>query len=44
MARRSISLDEKIEKAEAAMLAAKAKYDKAHDEMEKTCHKTQTAG
>ena len=31
MARRSISLDEKIEKAEAAMLAAKAKYDKAHD-------------
>ena len=35
MARRSISLDEKIEKAEAAMLAAKAKYDKAHDEMEK---------
>ena len=44
MARRSISLDEKIEKAEAAMLASKAKYDKAHDEMEKTCHKTQTAG
>ena len=35
MARRSISLDEKIEKAEAAMLAAKAKDDKAHDEMEK---------
>ena len=35
MARRSISVDEKIEKAEAAMLAAKAKYDKAHDEMEK---------
>lgn len=35
MARRSISLDEKIEKAEAAMLAAKAKYDKALDEMEK---------
>ena len=35
MARRSISLDEKIEKAEAAMLAAKAKYDKAHDEMGK---------
>ncbi len=34
MARRSISLDEKIEKAEAAMLAAKAKYDKALDEME----------
>lgn len=35
MARRNISLDEKIEKAEAAMLAAKAKYDKALDEMEK---------
>ena len=35
MARRSNSLDEKIEKAEAAMLAAKAKYDKALDEMEK---------
>ena len=35
MARRVISLDEKIEKAEAAMLAAKAKYDKALDEMEK---------
>ena len=35
MARRSISLDEKIEKAEASMLAAKAKYDKALDEMEK---------
>lgn len=35
MARRSISLDEKIEKAEAAMLAAKAKYDKALYEMEK---------
>ena len=35
MARRVISLDEKIEKAEAAMLAAKAKYDKTLDEMEK---------
>ena len=35
MVRRSISLDEKTEKAEAAMLAAKAKYDKALDEMEK---------
>ena len=35
MARRSISLDEKIEKAEAAMLAAKTKYDKALDELEK---------
>lgn len=35
MARRSISLDEKIEKAEAAVLAAKARYDKALDELEK---------
>jgi hypothetical protein len=35
MARRTISLDEKIEKAEAVMLAAKAKYDAALDEMEK---------
>jgi len=39
MARRLISLDEKIEKAEAAMLAAKAKYDKALDEMEKLVEK-----
>jgi len=35
MARRVISLDEKIEKAEAAMIAAKVKYDKALEEMEK---------
>ena len=35
MARRAISLDEKIAKAETAMLAAKAKYDKTLDEMEK---------
>ena len=35
MARRTISLDEKIEKAEAVMLAAKAKYDAALDELEK---------
>lgn len=35
MARRTISLDEKIEKAEAAVLAAKARYDKALDELEK---------
>ena len=39
MARRIVSLDEKIEKAEAAMLAAKAKYDKALDEMEKLVEK-----
>ena len=35
MARRTISLDEKIEKAEAAVLAAKVKYDKTLDELEK---------
>ena len=35
MARRAITLDEKIEKAEAAVLAAKVKYDVALDELEK---------
>lgn len=35
MARRTISLDEKIDKAEAEVLAAKARYDKALDELEK---------
>ena len=35
MARRVVSLDEKIEKAEKAVIAAKAKYDAALDEMEK---------
>lgn len=35
MARRVVSLDEKIEKAQAAVLAAKEKYDKALDELEK---------
>ena len=35
MARRTITLDEKIEKAEAAVLATKARYDKALDELEK---------
>lgn len=35
MARRVISLDEKIEKAEAAVLAAKAKYDEKLDELER---------
>ena len=35
MARKTISLDDKIEKAEAAVLAAKARYDKALDELEK---------
>ena len=35
MARKTISLDEKIGKAEAAVLAAKVRYDKALDELEK---------
>ncbi len=35
MARRTITLDEKIEKAQAAVFAAKAKYDAALDELEK---------
>ena len=35
MARRVISLDEKIRKAEAAVASAKAKYDAALDELEK---------
>ena len=35
MARRAISLDEKIRKAEAAVASAKAKYDAALDELEK---------
>lgn len=39
MARKTISLDEKIEKAEAAVLAAKTRYDKALDELEKLVSK-----
>ena len=35
MARRVVTLDEKIRKAEAAVAAAKAKYDAAIDELEK---------
>ena len=35
MARRVISLDEKIRKAEAAVASAKAKFDAALDELEK---------
>ena len=35
MARRVISLDEKIRKAEAAVASAKEKYDAALDELEK---------
>ena len=35
MARRTISLDEKINKAQANVVALKAKYDAALDELEK---------
>ncbi len=35
MARRVISLEEKIEKAEAAVVSAKKKYDAALDELER---------
>ena len=35
MAGRSISIDEKIEKAQAAVAVAKKKYDAALDELEK---------
>lgn len=35
MARRVVTLDEKIRKAEAAVASAKAKYDAALDELEK---------
>ena len=35
MARRTITIDEKIEKAEATVIAAKAKYDAALDELER---------
>ena len=35
MARRSISLEEKIEKAQASVASAKAKYDVAVEELEK---------
>lgn len=39
MAGRSISIDEKIEKAQAAVTAAKKKYDAALDELEKLVSK-----
>jgi hypothetical protein len=39
MARRVITLDEKIEVAEAAMLAAKAKYEASLDELKKLVDK-----
>lgn len=35
MVRRTITIDEKIEKAQAAVIAAKSKYDAALDELEK---------
>ena len=35
MARRTITIDEKIEKAEAAVITAKAKYEATLDELEK---------
>lgn len=39
MARRVITLDEKIRKAEAAVVTAKAKYDDALDELKKLVEK-----
>lgn len=39
MARRSISLDEKIEKAQITVASAKAKYDAAVEELEKLLSK-----
>ena len=39
MARRTVSLDEKIKKAEATVIALKAKYDAALDELEKLVSK-----
>ena len=41
MARRTISLDEKIEKAQADVATAKARYDKAVDALEKLLKKRQ---
>ncbi len=39
MARRVISLDEKIEKAQASVVSAKSKYDAAVEELEKLLSK-----
>lgn len=39
MARRSISLDEKIERAQASVTSAKTKYDSAVEELEKLLSK-----
>ena len=39
MARRTVTLDEKINNAEAAVAAAKVKYDAALDELEKLVEK-----
>ena len=44
MARRVITLDEKIEKAQADVAAAKAKYDKAVDVLEKLLTKRKERG
>lgn len=44
MARRVISLDEKIRKAEAAVASAKEKYDAALDELEKLVTKRKQLG
>ena len=41
MARRVVTLEEKIEKAQANVAQAKAKYDKAVDELEKLLTKRQ---
>ena len=39
MARGNVSLDDKIKKAEAKVIAIKAKYDEALDELEKLVEK-----
>ena len=44
MARRVVTLEEKIEKAQINVAETKAKYDKAVDELEKLLYKTERAG
>jgi predicted nuclease with TOPRIM domain len=41
MARRTVSLDEKIERAQAEVVSAKERYDRALDELEKLLTKRQ---
>ena len=41
MARRTVTLDEKIERAQAEVVSAKERYDKALDELEKLLTKRQ---